>query len=58
MATKSASSHAFRAAASTVVIRSGRHFAQFTVEQGIYMMLGVIRPGCDVEGGEENAIHA
>jgi hypothetical protein len=41
----------FRVAASKVVMRSGRHFAQFTVLQGNYMMSGVIRPGWDVEGG-------
>ena len=42
------------AAASTVVMRSGRHFAQFTVVEGINMFFGVIRPGWDVEG-EVNA---
>ena len=41
---------AWRAAASKVVMRSGRHFVQFTVE-GEVMMFGVIRPGWDVEGG-------
>ena len=39
-------------AASTVVMRSGRHFAQFTVLEGSGMFFGVIRPGWDVEGGE------
>jgi hypothetical protein len=34
------------------VMRAGRHFAQFTVEDGMYMYFGVIRPGWDVEGGE------
>jgi hypothetical protein len=33
-------------------MRSGRHFAQFTVVEGDFMMLGVIRPGWDVEEGE------
>ena len=32
-------------------MRSGRRFAAFTVIQGKYMHLGVIRPGWDVEGG-------
>ena len=32
-------------------MRSGRHFAQFTVLQGARMFFGVIRPGYDVEGG-------
>ena len=38
----------WRSAASKVVMRSGRHFAQFTVVQGKYM----IRPGWGVEGAE------
>ena len=39
-----------RAAASKVVMRSGRHFMRCTVEQGgVYF--GVIRPGWDEEGG-------
>ena len=42
-----------RAAASKVVMRSGRHFAQFTVVGGGGMMFGVIRPGWDVEGGKD-----
>jgi hypothetical protein len=33
-------------------MRSGRHFAQFTVVEGVHMGFGVIRPGWDVEGGE------
>ena len=40
-----------RSAASRVVMRSGRHFVQFTVVQGVDMFFGVIRPGWDVEGG-------
>ena len=43
---------AYRSAASTVVMRSGHHFAQFTVLRGVDMMFGVIRPGWDVEGGD------
>ena len=52
MATKPAAGGAYWAAASKTVTRSGRHFAQFTVVNcpgG--MMFGVIRLGCDVEGG-------
>ena len=41
----------FRSAASTVVMRSGRHFAQFTVVEGWGMFFGMIRPGWDVERG-------
>ena len=41
-----------RAAASTVAMRSGRHFAQFTLMEGYNVLLGVIRPGWDVEGGQ------
>ena len=44
----------WRTAASKVVMRSGLHFAQFTVVGGRDMMFGVIRPGWDdwdVEGG-------
>ena len=42
-----------RAAASKVAMRSGCHSAQFTLRRGhdVDMMLGVIRPGWDVEGG-------
>jgi hypothetical protein len=38
-------------AASKVVVRSGRHFAQFTLSSGSHMFVGVIRSGCGVEGG-------
>ena len=41
-----------QAAASKVVMRSGRHAVQFTVMAGIGMGFGVIRAGWDVEGGE------
>ena len=41
-----------RTAASTAVMRSGRHFAQF-VAQGDTIMFGVIRPGWHVGGGAE-----
>ena len=40
----------FQPASSKVVMRSGRHFAQFTVMEGDMMNLGVIRPDWDVEG--------
>ena len=43
--------YSFRGAASKVVPRSGRHFVQFTVLEGDYMMFGVVRPGWDAEGG-------
>ena len=42
---------AYRTAASKAVMRSGRHFVQFTVLAG-NPMFGVIRAGWDVEGGE------
>ena len=41
-----------RSAASRVVMRSGRHFVQFTVVAGDDVLFGVIRPGWDVEGGQ------
>ena len=53
MATKNANDFNFRVAASQVAMRSGRHFAQFTVLNGDDMFFGVIRPGWDVEGGTE-----
>ena len=43
--TKSVNDFAWRAAASTVAMRPGRHFAQFTVLQGWYMLFGVIQAG-------------
>ena len=43
----------FRTAASKVVMRSGRHFVQFTVAEGSDLLFGVVRPGWDVEGGAE-----
>ena len=43
----------FRTAASKAVMRAGRHYAQFTVVSGTYMMFGVIRPGWDVEGAQD-----
>jgi hypothetical protein len=39
------------AVASKVVMRAGRHYAQFTVLDGRQVSFGVIRPGWDVEGG-------
>ena len=43
----------YRTAASEVEMRPGRHFAQFTVvtSNGSSMFFGVVRPGCNVEGG-------
>ena len=49
VATKNANDFNFRVAASQVAMRSGRHFAQFTVLNGDDMFFGVIRPGWDVE---------
>ena len=51
MATKSGPGY-FRATASKVVMRAGRHFARFMVMEGDALMFGVIRPGYDVEGGQ------
>ncbi len=51
MATRSAQGYTTRVAASKAVMRSGRHFAQFTVLAGKNIFFGVIRPGWDVEGG-------
>jgi hypothetical protein len=42
-----------RSAASKVVMRAGRHYAQFTVVGEDHMFFGVIRPGWDVEGGRD-----
>ena len=39
-----------QSAASTMVMRSGRHCVQFTVVLDMYMYFGVVRPGWDVEG--------
>ena len=55
VATKSARRRR-RTAASKVVMRSGRHSAQFTVVEGGYLFFGVIRPGWDVEGGERRCM--
>jgi hypothetical protein len=38
------------AASKVLVMRSGHHFAQFTVLEGNWMLFGVIRPGWNVEG--------
>eukprot|EP01046_Picozoa_sp_COSAG06_P017320 COSAG06_NODE_1172_length_10425_cov_7.741042_3_plen_152_part_00 len=42
-----------RVAASKAVMRAGHHYAQFTVMSGFLMWFGVIRPGWDVEGGQD-----
>ena len=52
VATRTVGGYGWRTAASKVAMRSGRHFAQFTVVRGQILMFGVIRPGWDVEGGE------
>jgi hypothetical protein len=41
------------AAASKAVMRAGRHYAQFTVMRGRNTCFGVIRPGWDMEGGQD-----
>ena len=51
VATRGVHDGTFRAAASMAVMRSGRHSAQFTVVRGITVLFGVVRPGCNVEGG-------
>ena len=52
VATKGATEFYWRTAANKVAMRSGRHFAQFTVGSGNNnMFFGLIRPGWDVEGG-------
>eukprot|EP01046_Picozoa_sp_COSAG06_P065163 COSAG06_NODE_15884_length_1037_cov_2.299574_1_plen_115_part_10 len=43
----------FHTAASKVSMRAGRHYTQFTVVSGDEMFFGVIRPGWDVDGGED-----
>ena len=43
----------FRSAASKAVMRSGRHFARFTVLHCDENAFGVIRPGWDVEEEED-----
>ena len=60
LATKAVDDYTNRTAASKVVMRAGRHYAQFTVmsvgdmcpSHVLRMSFGVIRPGWDVEGGE------
>ena len=39
----------YHSAASSIVMRSGRHFAQFTVQRGTDMAFGVLLASCDVE---------
>ena len=51
VATKTENDGRWRTAASAVVMRSGRHFAQFTVLGLHVKFFGVIRPGWDVERG-------
>ena len=51
VAAKSGEDYSSRVAASKAVMRSGHHYAQFTIVVGGYMNFGVIRPGWDVEGG-------
>jgi hypothetical protein len=51
VATKNVDEPGCRAVASKAVMRAGRHYVQFTVVRGSFMVFGVIRPGWDVEGG-------
>jgi hypothetical protein len=51
VATKGTDNYSDRAAASKAVMRVGRHYVQFTVVRDS-MSFGVIRPGWDVEGGQ------
>ena len=51
VATQNVADDSWRTAASKAVMRSGRHFVQFTVIEGVCMFFGVIRPSWDVEGG-------
>jgi hypothetical protein len=44
-----------RVVASKAVMRVGRHYAQFTVLHGL-LMFGVIRPGWNVQGGENTLL--
>jgi hypothetical protein len=52
LATRGVHDLTFRAAASKAVMCAGRHYAQFTAVSGVDMWFGVIRPGWDVEAGE------
>ena len=51
VATKSVHDGYYRTAASMAMMWSRRHFAQFTVLEGEKNVLGVIRPGWDVDAG-------
>jgi len=52
--TKAVHDYTNRTAASKVVMRAGRHYVQFTVMSvSGDMFFGVIRPGWDVEGGQD-----
>ena len=52
VATRGVGGGVWRAAASKVVMRSGRHFVRFTVLDGDDMLFGAIRPDWDVEEGQ------
>ena len=51
VATMTEDDYYYRAVVSKVVMRSGRHLAQFTLMEGSHAFYGVLRPGWDVEGG-------
>ena len=52
-ATKDVLDNTFRSTASNAVMRAGRHYAQITVASDYIMFFGAIRPGWDVEGGQD-----
>ena len=53
VATSNTNDETFWTAASKAVMRAGRHYAQFTMVRGTIVYFGVIRPGWDVEGGDD-----
>jgi hypothetical protein len=53
VATKVVGDYIYRDAASKAVMRAGRHYAQFTAVGVDLMFFGAIRPGWDVEGGQD-----
>ena len=62
VATRYVQDGSFQMVASKMVMRSGRHFVQFTLVEGKLLLFGVIRPGWDVEAGvefpDQEGVHA
>ena len=58
VATKDVGDGSWRGAASKAVMRSGRHFASFTVVRGGAVMYGLVRPDWDVEAEAQGGEHA